>query len=374
MFGEPDDILGRARKRRLLLLDAVSRDLPAARELHRKLYSERERRSALEVLDDPVVMRGIGDLWDAKRYGRTPPPESEELFSAILRHLCNATPDLPVTAGCSVRLRPGPSAPSIAVWDPDFPESIVKRCFESAVPDLTSGRLPGQRRRMALRRPEPAVVHSIEQGYRLLALVLPELSASVLAHVRLIGIFDDDASSSMSTAATPSTIFLNGGAHQRTPWRMAELLLHEAAHRKLMDMLVARRIHQRPARHGHGSSRIRAVWRRNASWSVRRTLGAFHVYVHLALFFAQVECLGKRLASEFGPRRVSSARALETALYRADYLGRALTAHALGRLGSDGRSLLAWLLEVPLRLGNADREIAAMLDRIRSSRPAIVTT
>ena len=82
MFGEPDDILGRARKRRLLLLDAVSRDLPAARELHRKLCSERERRFALDVLSgdrddtesDPVFpardrdhmtrdSRGTGARW-----------------------------------------------------------------------------------------------------------------------------------------------------------------------------------------------------------------------------------------------------------------------------------------------------------------------
>ena len=82
MFGEPDNLLSRARKRRLLLLDAASRDLPAARELHRKLCSERERRFALDVLSgdrddtepDPVFpardrdhmtrdSRGTGARW-----------------------------------------------------------------------------------------------------------------------------------------------------------------------------------------------------------------------------------------------------------------------------------------------------------------------
>ena len=88
-----------------------------------------------------------------------------------------------------------------------------------------------------------------------------------------------------------------------TPWEMAEAL-HEALHCKLGHLARTRAVFQWES---DGSTTIRPVWRRSqpgADWSLRRAFSAFHVYVHLALFFARVE----HLETPFG-RRIRTVNA-----------------------------------------------------------------
>ena len=76
-----------------------------------------------------------------------------------------------------------------------------------------------------------------------------------------------------------------------------------------------------------------------------QAFGAFHVYTHLALFFARAERLEARLAGEFGAPPAYFREGLRTAFDRADYLRRALEDTG-PPLGSEGRLMFAWLSRV----------------------------
>ena len=366
MFGDTHRILHRARTLTLMRLEALSRGT-SARKLFRELRKEGNRRAAADVLDDPVVRRTGQDLLGAVRRGeRSPSGETEEVFAAVLHHLRRGPPGLPVAAGCPHHFRSRRSGPSITVWDPDVPGTVVARRFHSFADDCLSPSFPEGRSRQ-LQRPEPGFVDALLRGCELLALLLPELSASVLDHVRLVGVPIDPRFRTATFMEIPSTIFVSGVA-VNTPWRAAEHLLHEALHQKLMDTSVARSLFH-PDIFPDGTPTIRAIWRWKeqgllADWSIRRAWAAFHVYVHLALFFARVERMEGSLADDFGTPPVPGGLGLEKALGRAGYLGEELAAHAERMFDLDGRRFFAWLRKMLSRLCDADA-LRGHVERLR---------
>ena len=370
VFGDTHGILDRARTLTLMRLEALSRG-PSARELFRELRKEGSRRAAADVLDDPVVLRIGRELLEAVRRGERSTPgettdETEEVFAAVLHHLRHGPPGLPVAAGCPHHFRSRCSGPSITVWDPDVPETVVARRFASFVDDCFSEIFPeGRSRRLPC--PEPGFVDALLRGCDLLALLLPELSASVLDHVRLVGVPIDPRFRSVTFMAIPSTIFVSGVA-VNTPWRAAETLLHEAVHQKLADMSIARSLY-RPDASQDGAPTIRAIWRWKAQgpladWTIMQAWAAFHVYVHLALFFARVERMEEFLADDFGTPPVPGGLGLEKALGRAGHLGEELAAHVEGMFEPDGRRLFAWLRRMLSCLCDADT-LRAYVERLR---------
>ena len=375
VFGDTHGILHRARTLTLMRLEALSRGT-SARELVRELRKEGNRQAAADVLDDPVVLRSGRDLLEAVRRGERSTPgetadETEEVFSAVLHHLRHGPPGLPVAAGCPHRFRSRPSGPSITVWDPDVPETVVARRFASIVNGYLSGssRNAGAR---CLQRPEPGFVDALLRGCDLLALLLPELSASVLDHVRLVGVHSDERlrKASITFSAIPSTMFISGEIVTPTPWWAAETLLHEALHLKLTDLAIARSLYRPDALSlQDGAPTVRAIWRWKeqgplADWTIRRAWYAFHVYVHLALFFARVERMEERLADDFGTPPVPGRLGLERALGRAGHLGEELAAHVEGMFDLDGRRLFAWLRRMLSCLCDADT-LRAHVGRLR---------
>ena len=357
VFGDAQGILGRLRAATLLSLEAASRDRPPIRTLCRELRNERHRRAAAAILADPVVLLGTGDLAGAIRRGdESRLGESEELFAAVLRHLRDGTPGLPTAAGCPLRVRPRGVSHEIALWDPGASPSVLKRRFES-VCDHIALTFPSPEY-ARLRRPCPVFAEAVGRGCDLLAMLLPELAASALAHLRLVGILDTDHSGSFSSTHIASTAFLSM-AHGRKPWVVAERLLHEALHCKLGHLARVREIWQQDGGTG-GSPVIRPVWRQKPArgvveWSPKRAFMAFHVYVHLALFFARVERLEALPVGKFGAPPASFWKKFRTALDRAGWLGRALDDAGLP-FGSDGRSLFAWLSRTLRRLSDPARD------------------
>ena len=361
MFGDTHGILHRARTFALMRLGALSRGRPLVRELCRELRKEGNRRAAADVLDDPVVLRISRRLLGAIRHGeRSPSGETEEVFASVLHHLRHGPPGLPVAAGCPHHFRPRRSGPSITVWDPDAPETVVKRRFAFFVDDRLSKVIPEGRSRR-LQRPEPGFVDALRRGYDLLALLLPELSASVLDHVRLVGVPIDPSFRNATFRAIPSTIFISDVTVDR-PWVMAEALLHEALHQKMLDIANARSVY-RPDIFRDGAPTIRAIWRK-ADWSTEQAWAAFHVYAHLAFFFARVERMEGSLADDFGAPPVSGGLGLEKALGRAGYLGEELAVHAERTFGSDGRRFFAWTRRMLSCLCDADT-LRVHVERLR---------
>ena len=353
VFADAQGILDRLRTVTLSSLEAASLDRPLIRALCRELRDGRHRRAAADVLADPAVQLGIRDLWDAIRRGdERRLHESEELFAAVLRHLRDGTPGLPTAAGSPLRVRPRGASHDIALWDPDAPSSVFKRRFESAFynpdPDLAH-----------FRRPCPEFAEAVERGCDLLATLLPELGASALAHLRLIRVLRAEAAVGSTYIMLASTSSFSM-AQLREPWVAAEALLHEALHCKLGALVYSRNVWRRDGGpEGIRSLVIRPVWRRNQSgdreeWYPSRAFAAFHVYVHLALFFACVERLEALPAGGFGAPPASFREGLRTALDRAGWLGRALD-DADMPFGRDGQALFAWLREMHGKLSSDGR-------------------
>ena len=212
---------------------------------------------------------------------------------------------------------------------------------------------------VVLREPSTDILGQMKQGEEILGRLVPELWASVSGHVRLVAVLDTsdrsqwnkatrgDVCQNVSTHAIPSTIFLSPSP-LRTPWHTAEALLHEASHKKLSDIVLTRSVF----RDGFDSEKanlIRALWNRDmswnsANWSTDRALFAFHVYVHLALFFERAEGTGVE-CDGFGARPLSFGGERARSLDRATYLGAKLRSDN-GDLGRDGKELVSWLSDV----------------------------
>ena len=363
VFGDTRGILGRSRALVLMELEAVSRDRPLVKELRRELRKPGNRQLADAVLDDPVLIRTTEDLLDGiSRNESSTPDETGEVFAAMLDHLRSGTPGPPVAAGCRRHLLPGGSTPAIAIWDPDAPDSVAKRRFESLVDEGLSSDFPG--RSALLGRPEPAFVDALRQGCELLARLLPELAASVFHHVRLIGFIDDRGVVSLMRNSLPSVVFITS-LPTRTPWQTAQALLHEALHQKLADFGTVRSF----LREGDAST-VRVFWDRKDAehFPLSRAYAAFHVYVHLALFHARAARMEESLAGEFGafPADGLDLLDLEKVLGRAGYFGEELAVHAGRWFAPDGGRMFAWLRQMLLRLCDADT-LQAHVERLREA-------
>ena len=349
LFGDTRNILDRKHALSLLQLEAVSRGRPLIQELCRELRQERNSRAAADVLEDPVVTTGITDLLVGGE--RLPSDETETVFAAVLHHLRKGRFGMPVATGCAVHFRPNDSTPPIALWDPSALQSPVARRFDFLVKTLLSGDF--SRIGMILEPPEPAFAKDLGRGCDVLSSVLPELSASVLAHTRLLGVVSWVSAPgfrSVTNRALPSTMLLT---IPDTPWKTAGRLLHEALHNKLTDIAATGSI-VRPAVE-RGPQTIRAIWhthdpRINADWTIRKALYAFHVYVHMSLFFARIERLEASLPADFGAPPTGFERRLENALGRAGYLGEELAVHADRYFTREGRILFAWLRDMLSRI------------------------
>lgn len=196
---------------------------------------------------------------------------------------------------------------------------------------------------------------SVINAVRLMANTCPKLAKSVLYHVNLICICDvpEDSKNnqkvhfeSFTTILIPGTVFISRHMLCNT-WLLAEAILHEALHTKLYD-----------CQHTHSlflsqdaemtTPILSAVWNRPTKdgddrWTLNRSLFAFHVYVHLAIYLCKLRRDVLILEASFGPcgytdLGLSARRAFD----RAHYLGQNIDKHK-HRLGVAGQALLNWL-------------------------------
>ena len=262
--------------------------------------------------------------------------------------LVSSTPIRPTAEECA----------GLTIWDPSGERGPMDSYFQALFDQEIAGSVSSGK--VELRQPTPRILEQLERGEELLTKLVPDLWRSVSGHVRLIAILDtsdrtqwskptrSDVCQNVSTHAIPSTVFLSPSP-LRTAWHAAEALLHEAAHKKLSDIVLTRSVFK----DGFDSEKaetIRALWNphlswNSADWSTDRALFAFHVYIHLALFFelAEREDVDRY---GFGAPPPSFRGEREKALDRATYLGTKLQFGDDGDLGPDGRELVAWLSDV----------------------------
>ena len=265
---------------------------------------------------DPTLRIALNGALHALRTDAGPPPAGAPLLEEMTVRLHPAAGD-PVTCW-SPRSGGGPGATPFAGF------------FQAK---LAETGLPGAAEPVP---PTEAQAGVLTAALDLLHCVLPDLTASAMAHVALLvcvrpsdgaaeGIFE-----SASYDEIPGVVFL-GPAALTSAESTAEAVLHEALHQKLTDLRFTHEL-LRPGYDHATAATVHAPWTRTRSWNsawwdVDRALAACHVYTHLAVL---------RLALG----RAAEAR---TALDRARYLARELGVAGTADLGPAGRDLVAWL-------------------------------
>ncbi len=312
------------------------------------------------VVGDPAVRSMINS---AVAYYKLSGPEisveeTEALLSIAARHLSENSRIAPLAIGAPNSTRLGDQSYHAWVWcderDEDFPAQRFRRLFYTQ-----------EAGRSALWTPNEDAQKMLVNGTRLLTALLPKLARSALNHVHLVvllhiadrTLWNDDRYrlpfDSFSTGIIPGTVFLSKVA-LKDVWNVAEYLLHEALHQKHHDLEHTHSM----LRRGYSaadSPRIRALWNRCHSynsneWTVCRAVAAFHVYVHLALFFKELERRAPEMEERYGSLNgFNPALAARRAVDRAHYLGQRIK-EVDNELGLAGQRFVDWLLEALVAL------------------------
>lgn len=322
------------------------------------LFAAREAREALiqatplcqhRILGDAITRAAINQALSIVTFGQdaTLLYEMNQII-ALTASLLRSNGKIPVSqVGAKLPNSISVFGQPIWFWSNDRADDPASRLFSRLYEKQEIGR-------SVLITPTPGERNSVARGIQLLTEVLPELTKSVLHHVSLICLCDPPGNigvgklhfTSFTTILAPGTVFISRSL-QSSVWHLAEAILHEALHAKLYDF-----------QHTHSlfltddpeltKPVICALWNRpieegDNCWPLNRSLFAFHVYVHLGVYFRALQSRLRALEASFGPCSyidldVCARRALD----RAHYLGHTI-ARCSNRLGAAGQALLIWL-------------------------------
>jgi hypothetical protein len=329
------------------LLGRISADLPVAGELLAAVRAADDYRRYRLLGDTAVrcaIQHAFTQLDTGRQYG-IPLDECEEAFREAILHLAEGKRGGPLESGAPQATRLGPERDHGWVWTEDHSDDVFGRSFRSVIQ---------QNFGTPLCTPTVDELDMLQRGANLLRELVPVLSPSALSHAHIIAVFPPVGNwkgrGSSSQFRVGGTIFLSREL-LRSPWWVAERLLHESLHHKLYDF-----------RHGHSllgpefrraaAPRVCSLWNvhdadRSNYWDPFRAFAAFHVYVHLALLCTLAARRATELETEYGPLRqrpamTDSRRAFE----RAHYLGEQIRESCWSELGPAGRRFTEWLVAV----------------------------
>jgi hypothetical protein len=339
-------------------LDILSKDIPSAHELLEHL-KQADNEIIFHYLGDPSVRAILNQCLTAKKNGKSFESDKGQLFKEItFRVTKNGNVVSPTESDAKNALRLAYGLAGCWIWTtlretPDPLGDVFKALFEQEIATSVSSD------RAILRNPTEEISRVLQEGYSLLNELVPELAASMLAHVHLIAILDVadesqwhlsaryDLCQNVSTHAIPGTIFLSP-TPLANPWLAAEAILHESMHKKLSDLTLTQNIF-RTGFSAAESPTIRALWNHDLSWnsnawSIDRALFALHFYTQIVVFFLAVDAKQNMLSSKYGACHWDNPKSnAASALKRAIYLWHELQPYAEAYLGNDGRLLLGWL-------------------------------
>lgn len=339
-FGSVDYIRERATliyRRRLEVLGGY---LPAAVQFAQALDAAASSDSN-QLFADPVVRGSIDDLLGIyKAAGELKPVDDQiEFLAYYSAHLDELKRDAANTAGSfrqELLNRP------IRYWSDAGARTLRDRAFAA----MLRQHLPGPRAYVA----EAETEATISQGLALLQELLPLAAHSGVSHLHFIAVDDfDDVVGSATISPILGTIFLSRSA-LRSPWTIAEAILHECMHLKFVELEHTHSIMAR----GYSeetSPRIHPPWHpETVTWPMNRALTAAHVYVALALYSVASEEAAPELQARYGPCKrspllVDTSAAGERAQSLIDLLSR----HPES-LGPAGRVFLEWMGDILQKL------------------------
>jgi len=316
-------------------LESLSPQVPAAKSLLRTLETSEDHARYL-VFGDMVfrcaVQHTMRHLWNESFKGLTL-STCASIFDEIDQRLrAKEPPSVRAALGDTI----GPEAYHGAIWSEGLGGPMAAafrdlvRAHYAQVPVSVT----------------PSEIETLRAGVRLVERLLPRCSQSVFSHAHVIGVFSSEGPSSGLASSSEywlsGTVFL-GRRLLVNPWYAAEHVFHEALHQQLYDF------RQRHSVLRWGFDRadaplIESPWNlpdrnNNNQWDVHRSLAAFHVYVHLAVFACLAVAADDELRRVYG-KRVMTSKA--TSIARARYLQEQLRGALWEELGAAGQRLVDW--------------------------------
>jgi hypothetical protein len=341
LFGDPVLMHERTLRRYRHRVTVLGEKLTEAAELTARVADQPVDRCNL-VLLDPTVRIAINTLVVTADLVHERLAPFRSVLSDAARVLAENAATPPLQYGL---VNPLPLRDQTWIWAGDHERHLPSRVLREAYDKL-------EHNRSIPITPDADGCDMLDRGVRMLEDLLPDLTRSALAHVPLVAIVGAPPGArpvpfdSFTAGSLPGTIVLSRKA-LTTPWKTAELVLHECLHQKWYDLQHTHSMLRRGYHH-HQSPRVRSVWNRaipeeNAAWPCCRSVGALHVYVHLAVLFALMERRQEELTARYGPIKGPQPAALfRRACDRAAYLAEQIPLHA-SEFGEAGRVFLDWL-------------------------------
>lgn len=186
---------------------------------------------------------------------------------------------------------------------------------------------------------EPGAVEKITDICQTIADVLPRLTWTTLPFVTRLHVATSADLSGVTWPELPGLVVLGETMLSSTAMG-SEALLHEAVHLKMAKISLG---FEKVLSTNDSSIQVSIPWRittegNHEHWALLRALNAFHVYVHICLYYAAL--LASSEKCDFWVRR-----RFRTAILRSEYLASELS--ALGPKGLDDQRLALrdWLIE-----------------------------
>jgi hypothetical protein len=339
-FGSVDYIGERAALTYRRRLELLGGHLPAAVQFVQALAAAASSDSN-HPFTDPVVRGAINDLLRAYMGAgeRKPADDQIELLAYYSTHLDELKRDAANTADSfrqEILGRP------IRYWSDASARTLRDRAFVA----MLRQHLPGPRVYVA----ETETEATISQALALLQELLPVAAHSAVSHLYFIAVDDfDDEVGSATISPILGTIFLSRST-LRSPWTIAEAILHECMHLKFVELEQTHSIMARGYSE-KASPRIHPPWHpETVTWPMNRALTAAHVYVALALYSVVSEAAAPELQARYGPCKrspllVDTSAAAERARSLID-----LASRHPESLGQAGRVFLEWMGDILQKL------------------------
>ena len=351
-FGDSSYITDQMQSGLLHRLEKIGETLASARELLDAMRQS-DSNSRFHTLGDPVVraviQQALGHLFSDIEV-TIPLQQCDEVLSEALHHVKPGMTSGPLAAGVRDVQWLGSPSETAWIWTSERRDDIFSQTFKQLVAAEYGE---------SLCTPTAADILLLQQAAALVSELVPQLSQSAFSHAHLLGVFPGTGKwekvASSSQFRITGSVFLNQTTLQN-PWWIAEHLLHESLHQKLYDFRHGHSLLARDVINDFGMKTedrtVISLWNTpgldaSNSWDSHRSLAAFHVYVHLALFCRLAEERASELELAYGPlNTVPSMTSSGKAFARARYLGENLRSTCWSDLGLAGQGLVEWLTSI----------------------------
>lgn len=338
-------------------LSLAENQISAARELKQRLemLPEEQRHG---VLRDTLLRIGIDQamLYAQGLPTRYPLAWIVQVLKQAVSCLRGSAPISLFAALQPLSARLGSSLSSPLIWN-NLNVEIHSRSNASSLEDIVHEMVPDAH----IDVPSQTQIEMLKTAIALLTTLLPQLLPSVLNHVTAIVIVSHQEAPGMghqgfgsgTNRSLPGVIVLSA-SELETPWRAAEILLHEALHLKFIDLEFTHSMNPN-TRDGDESWQIVPPWRKqdanSEDWPPTRAMTAAHVYVGLSLLFHRSQLWVDTPDALAHVRPAEFPETLYDAADRAQFLLDELAKH-MENLGLAGQYFVKWLQSLMLIISN----------------------